>query len=360
MGPGPLGPPLTQADFDALAAMGANYVNLSHPGLFTENPPYQLDPAVQENLDRLLRCAANAGLYAVISFRTGPGRSEFTFFLGGDWFPPSYINEQVWRSQEAQDAWAAMWAYTAARYAGDPVVAGYDLMVEPNPNGYWLDLWDPAEFHAAYAGTLYDWNRFFPALVDAIRGVDASTPILVGASSYSSVDWLPWLVPVDDLCTVYAVHQYAPHLYTHQDPYTPGMAYPGFFDTDYDGSPETFDRAWLEALFSTVDGFAARHGVRTAANEFGCKRWAPGAAAFLGDEMDLMEARGMNYALWAWAPQWPPIHEADDEFNYTHGEDPENHSDQASGPLIDAIKARWARNTVRPGGSGHGRPVSPP
>ena len=34
--------------------LGANYVNISHPGLFGEDPPYVLDEAVQDNLDRLL------------------------------------------------------------------------------------------------------------------------------------------------------------------------------------------------------------------------------------------------------------------------------------------------------------------
>jgi hypothetical protein len=49
-----IGPPYTQADFDQLAAMGANYVNISHPGLHSERPPYGLDERVQTNLDRLL------------------------------------------------------------------------------------------------------------------------------------------------------------------------------------------------------------------------------------------------------------------------------------------------------------------
>ena len=44
MGPGAVGPPYTQDDFDWLADLGANYVNLSHPGPFTEEPPYLPDP----------------------------------------------------------------------------------------------------------------------------------------------------------------------------------------------------------------------------------------------------------------------------------------------------------------------------
>jgi len=65
----------TQEDFDQLAALGANYVNISHPGLFIKTPPYTLDQDVQDNLDHLLDMIAQADMFAVISFRTGPGRA---------------------------------------------------------------------------------------------------------------------------------------------------------------------------------------------------------------------------------------------------------------------------------------------
>ena len=38
MGDGPVGPPYTQEDFCKLADWGANYVNISHPGIFAEKP----------------------------------------------------------------------------------------------------------------------------------------------------------------------------------------------------------------------------------------------------------------------------------------------------------------------------------
>jgi hypothetical protein len=95
MGAGPLGPPYTQEDFDRLAALGANYVNISHSGLFSETPPYTLDQEVQDNLDHLLDTVAQANMFAVISFRTGPGRAEFSvccFEEPGDWYDESYLN----------------------------------------------------------------------------------------------------------------------------------------------------------------------------------------------------------------------------------------------------------------------------
>ena len=110
MGPGPAGPPLVQVDFDRLAAMGANVVVLSHPGIFTEKPPYRLAPGMKRNLDRLLAMVLEADMFAVIAFRTGPGRSEFTMMAEdvGDWFDASYFNDRVWTEAEAQAGWAAI------------------------------------------------------------------------------------------------------------------------------------------------------------------------------------------------------------------------------------------------------------
>lgn len=369
LGPGPLGPPYTQEDFDRLAAWGANLVVISHPGLFTEEPPYRLDPDVQANLDRLLDLAAEAGLYAVISFRTGPGRSEFWAFWGEDtesdpengWFDPDYYNNRVWGDRAAQDAWVEMWRYTARRYRGNPIVVGYELMCEPNSNevgsfplGPALDIWDPEEFHRRFRGTLYDWNQLYPRIVRAIREVDPDTPILIGGNGYSAVEWLPYLEVLNDSHIVYVVHQYEPGLYTHQWWDSRDCTYPGRCDVDWDGEPEPFDRNWLEGLFDTIDEFVAEHNVPVAATEFGAMRWVPGVARFIRDELEGFEARGMNYAIWLWECSWEPYASEVDAFNFRHGPDPHNHHDVETSPLIRVLKEFWGKNAIRPPSGGRG------
>lgn len=367
LGPGPLGPPYTQEDFDRLAAWGANLVVISHPGLFTEEAPYRLDLTVQANLDRLLAMASRAGLLAVITFRTGPGRSEFWAFWGedtetdpeGGWFDPSFYNNRVWSDRAAQKAWIEMWRYTARRYRDNPIVVGYDLMCEPNSNevgsyplGKPLDIWDPEDFYRRYGGTLYDWNQLYPRIVTAIRQMDPTTPILIEGNGYSSVEWLPYLEVLDDPRIVYVVHQYEPGLYTHQWWDSHDCYYPGRCDVDWDGLPERFDRAWLERLFGVIDGFVGRYGVPVATTEFGVMRWAPGAGRFIRDEMAFFEARGMNYAIWLWECSWEPYARSVDAFNFRHGPDPANHEDVETSALIEVIKAYWGRNELRPGPGG--------
>lgn len=349
LGNGYIGPPYTQADFDKLAALGANYVNLSHPGLFTERPPYVLDEKAQANLDRMISMAAEADLFVVITFRTGPGRSDFTFYRdgAGDWFDADLLIESVWSDPAAQDAWVEMWRYTAERYGANPVVVGYDLMCEPNSNDVALGFYEPEEFYPQYAGSVYDWNQFYPRIAAGIREVDSETPLLVSAMGWGAARWLPYLETMDDPRIVYTAHQYEPQsVYTHQQP--PAVnAYPGEFDLDWDGEPDPFDRAWLEGLLSTIADVQQERGAPAAVNEFGVLRWVPNAAGFMRDEMTLFEELGINYALWVWDPDWTPWTENANGFNFRSGPDPENAAPMEN-DLQDVILEFWARNTVRP------------
>jgi len=353
LGSGYIGPPYEQADFDALAASGANYVNLSHPGLFTERHPYVLDEQVQANLDRLIDMAARADLFVVITFRTGPGRSDFTFYRdgAGDWFDPDLLVEWVWEDQEAQDAWVEMWRYAADRYRENPVVVGYDLMCEPNSNDVALGIWEPAEFYPEYAGSLYDWNQFYPRIVAGIREVDGEMPILVNSMSWGSVRWLPYLEPIDDPLIVYTAHQYEPQSqYTHQE--SPALnTYPGEFDLDWDGEPDLFNQEWLVGYLSILTDFQHEHNVPVAVNEFGVVRWVPNAANFMRDEMGIFEDMGINYALWVWNPAWAPWTESVTDFNFRFGADLENVS-PVENDLQTVILNYWSRNILRPSSFG--------
>ncbi len=351
MGTGTVGPPYIQEDFDRLAALGANYVNISHPGIFSEGPPYQLSQAILDNLKTLVDMIGKADMFAVISFRTGPGRSEFTFFWGEDegWFDNSYYNDRVWLEPGTQDAWGEMWKETAREFSGNPYVVGYDLMVEPNSNDVWFDIWEPWEFYSLYTNTLFDWNQLYPRITDAIREVDTDTPILVGGMSYSAVDWFPYLIPTGDNRTVYMFHQYAPHVYTHQEP-GGTLTYPGYFDADYDGESEYVDKTWLDSLLGAVDNFKFTYGadIPVGCNEYGVVRWVPGGAQFMDDLMDLFEQRGINYALWIWDPSYEPFIWEVNAFNFRFGPDPNNITDVSSSSLIEVIKKYWSKNTYRP------------
>lgn len=323
LGPGPVGPTYDQASFDRLAALGANYVNVSFPGLYTEQPPYRTLPEIAAYLDALIERARRADLFVVLSFRTGPGRNEATFDK------PSQALVDVWRSAEAQDAWVAMWRETAGRYRDHATVVGYDLMVEPNANEILFHLDEPQAFYPQYTGTLADWNPLAKRLTRAIREVDASTPILVGAMGDSAVGWLGALATTGDSRTVYTVHQYEPFEYTHQG--TTRVAPPS--------------QSALSEILEPLAAFQAKARAPLAANEFGAVRWASGVAQFTSDSIALFEARGMAHAVWLWETSLPIDY---DQFNFRFGPDPTIHADVSSSAYLDALASAWKRNGVRP------------
>jgi len=347
-GSGRVGPPYTQADFDDLAALGANYVSISGPGLFTEKPPFELDEGVADHLDELLKMIAAADLFATIGFRTGPGRSEYGLCCGGEAYWDGYFNDSIWEDEAARDAWGEMWRYTAERYRDNPVVVGYKLMVEPNAESVFFDFYEPEEFYPDNAGTGYDWNELYPRLVTAIRGVDDETPILVGGMGFSAIRWIPFLDPVADSRIVYVVHQYEPFDgYTHQEPPAVNI-YPGSLDLDYDGVEDDFDHDWIdEVLLEPLDRFLSQTGSPVAIDEFGVNRWVPGAADYMRDLMASFEQRGLNHALWEWQTSWPEFHDDVNDMDFRLGPDPDNLSD-VDNDLLGAIVSSWSQNWIRP------------
>lgn len=312
----------TQADFNDLAAAGANYVQISHAGTFAENAPYALDQAAEENLDRVVSMARASGLYAVIAFRSGPGRNE-NAISNRD----APVREIIWKDQAAHDAWVAMLRHTAERYGPDPTVIGYSIMVEPNAYARFGYI-DPPAFYADHTGKLEDVNRLHADAVKAIREVDTETPILLEPEGYGNVTWLPFIKPITDAHIVYTAHDYTPFDYTHE---TPGGDYPGTYDVD--GESKLVNKAFLTTYLKPLQDYVDAHGVPVALTEFGVHRDAPHAAAYLTDRIAIQDQLG-SWAVWVWQPS---------DFI-----DPFNMHDPS--PVHDVLTTAWANNCQRAGG----------
>ncbi|MEE2525098.1 cellulase family glycosylhydrolase [Hyphobacterium sp. HN65] len=311
LGPGPVGAPITNRSLDELAAAGANLALLSYPGIFTERAPYQPDPAIEDHLAELVERCVQRGIFVVIGFRSGPGRSEFTFHRdsAGDWFPASMINERVWQDPLAQDAWCSMWRYVAQQFSGHRGIAGYLPMVEPN---------------ASHVVTHFNWPRFAMRMANAIREADAETPVLLSPDGYANADYAAELdlslVPL----SVLMLHDYSPYEYTHAP--ARGAAY--FNEADAAISPPS--------------------ATRWAIGEFGVQRWVRDADLFLRLRLQSLEEQGANSAFFHWPTGWQVYEQVENAWNPLMGSDTGNNRRMANAPLLQVLRRYWSRNSIRP------------
>jgi hypothetical protein len=223
-------------------------------------------------------------------------------------------------------------------------------MVEPNANACRPDgpIWSRDRFFRGYGRTPCDWNTVYPAMVRAIRAVDPHTPVLVSAESYGSLYWLDRLITTKDPRSVYVISLYDPSDFTHQlaDAAVPGAVYPGWVDNGR-GWGYWLDEAWQVRHLGRLDVFASWQGVPVAVGEVGVQRWQPGAAAFLRDRLTLLEAAGVNYAVWLWETSWKPYASSTTAFNFRLGPDPAETTRETTNELWSVIQHFWSRNSDR-------------
>ncbi len=340
MGQLAVGPNYTQADFQRLAKLGANYVDLSLPAIFDEAPPYSLDEPLRKHLDLLVGYAKKADLFAIISFRTGPARSEAAprsfpvcqaggCFSGGPFDPTSLPKPSaLWSNDDAQQAWIELWKSTARRFHNNPVVIGYHLLAMP----------DPPDSDA--------YRSFLDRLTTAIRSVDPLTPIQISAPGAGLPADLIGFEPLAGDKIVYRCDAFEPARYLRQSPDASSpLTYGGDFDPALDGHSGRFDRAWIAAALTPVMTWASDHRRPVLLGGYGMPRWQPGLERYLDDLLDLCDLRGLPVGLWSWHPATGPTE--DDAFNLEHGPDPAVHTIEDN-PLLDVLRQHWRATDVRP------------
>ena len=103
--------------------------------------------------------------------------------------------------------------------------------------------------------------------------------------------------------TIYTVHCYLPHGYTHQGVHGAKMvgAYPG---VKHDG--RVWNKEMLRRSLEPVVKFQQQYKVPIYVGEFGAARWAPGAEQYLADYIDLFEEYGWDWTYHAFreSPVW--------------------------------------------------------
>jgi catechol 2,3-dioxygenase-like lactoylglutathione lyase family enzyme len=118
------------------------------------------DPSGFAILDRVLDRAEAHGVYVVLDLHAAPGGQSKVFVADPD-------AELLWSSRAAQDRTVELWRTIATRYRERTVVAGYDLLNEPDPpNG--------AALTALYTRIIVAIRSVDPAHMIVLEGAGAA------------------------------------------------------------------------------------------------------------------------------------------------------------------------------------------
>jgi aryl-phospho-beta-D-glucosidase BglC (GH1 family) len=207
-----------------------------------------------------------------------------------------------------QAHFADFWRRAAQRWKDHPGLGGYGLMNEPH------DLPRPGELEASEGGgeDLAIWPAYARAAIDAIRRVDARTPIYVASNEWSSAMSLATRNPGFPLAgdhLVYEVHLYldassAGHAFDYDTEVKKG------YSAGLGGRPIDAD-AGAKRLAQSVD-WARKHNQRVALTEIGMPLDDPRWQEMFTRTMAYAAAHGVEVYSWMGGNHWPirnyPIH----------------------------------------------------
>lgn len=264
-----------------------------------------------DELEQALAACQKYGLLAVIDVHWPPGGR-----LEGS-------EPRIFHDLKYQDHWLHWWEEIARRFKDHPAVWAYDLVNEPVQNT------PPPQ-------GVPDFLAAQVRVAKAIRQIDPDTTILIEANQWDSPPAFRELMPVDVPNVVYQVHMYVPGQYTHQGVHNSptGIRYPGKI-----GSMD-WDKDALRKVLAPVREFQLAYNVHIYVGEFSAARWAPGAAKYLSDVIDIFEEYGWDWTYHAYR-EW-------DGWSVEHGPDPEDHKPTAEPTDRQKLLLSWFAKDVQP------------
>ncbi|TKB05670.1 glycoside hydrolase family 5 protein [Desulforhopalus sp. IMCC35007] len=169
---------ISERDIRMIADMGFNVVRVpfNHTILEDDDRPFQYKTSGWELLDRLLDWCQNNRVYVVLDLHSAPGGQSEVFVNDPD-------GSGFYTSESNLKRTVALWQAIAHRYKNRNIIAGYDLLNEPQ-----LPLFTPGS-------VLVDVYR---RIIEAIRKVDTQHMVILSAGGFTSNDSSMFTEVLDD------------------------------------------------------------------------------------------------------------------------------------------------------------------
>lgn len=269
-------------DFRWMRDWGFNFARI--PACYTlwieDDDPYKLHEPMLEKVDRVVRLGQQYGIHISLNFHRAPGYS---------------VNRErdepfnLWKDQDALDAFCFHWQTFARRYRGIASVdLSFDLVNEP-PN--------PGEGRPPhYPMTREDHERVVRAAVAAIREVDPNRLIIADGMGYGRIP----APELNDTGIAQSCRAYEPMGISHyKASWVNGMDWPM---PQWPGAwhyGETWGRTELEQAYQPWIELAAQGG-GVHCGEAGAFSYTPHAVvlAWFRDVLEILTPHNIGYALW--------------------------------------------------------------
>lgn len=212
---------------------------------------------------------------------------------------------------EDHAGWAAFWddesnlqAMTQAWNQIATICANRDQVI-------WFDLKnEPVNWGGP--GSPKTWPLWAQSLINSIRQIDQQHQIVIEARNGGAPRGFINFPKLTGEGLIYSFHEYEPREYTYQG--GPGLkdpdlaqaylrhplSWPGTYADGY------WDKHRIERQLQPAVDFQKRYGVRMYVGEFSVVRWAPDAAQWLRDNIDIFEKHGWDWTYHGFRddPRW--------------------------------------------------------
>ena len=194
---------IQEEDIKTIKSWGANCVRLpfNYRLVEFEDRTYSLNEEGLKYLDRAVKWCEKYGLYCILDLHAAPGAQN------NAWHSDSYGKVELFDVEQNRNRFSRLWFFLADRYRERSVIAGYDILNEPD-----IPFLDEPKIRSLYE-----------AATAEIRSTDKKHIIFLEGNTWAQR--IDFLGKVKDRNTAYSIHNYGPVNFTHH--FEPGLRYPG-------------------------------------------------------------------------------------------------------------------------------------
>ncbi len=255
---------VTEDDFINIKKMGMNLVRLSlntYKDFEYDSIPFSYREENFKKLDRVVGWAKKHDIYLVISMRQSPGGHNSSPHSGNQGL------NKLWSGKSYQKRLSALWKIIASRYKNESVIAGYDLLNEPN------------------APNKKIFNQVYRGIIKEIRKTDDKHIVFLEGNLWAKN--IGWIKPDLDNNAVLSVHFYEPGIYIEGK-----TAYPSVIQG------KTFNQLALKKNLKSriLPGQIA--GMPIWVGEFGAMTKADNYLSYNRDVINLFEELNLHWSYW--------------------------------------------------------------